>query len=451
MKSEWKLINLTELVVHKKGFAFKSKDYTSSGTPIVKVTNLTNDSVDMSDVVFVNSDISMANASVALSYGDIIITTVGSWATNPASVVGKTIKVPLEAEGALLNQNAVRLRAKDNSIDQQFLYYLLKDTKFSNYLVSNAQGSANQASITLNDIYTYEAYIPPLATQKKIAHILSTLDDKIELNRQMNQTLEKMAQVLFKSWFVDFDPVHARAKATNKAELTLAAKKLGISPEVLALFPDRFVESEMGMVPEGWSHESLSDYISVTKGKSYKSSELEESTTALVTLKSFLRGGGYRTDGIKPYTGKYKDEQVVQPNELIMAYTDVTQAADVIGKPAIVLKNESIDTLVASLDVGIIRVKSQAVNIMYLYQLFKTRKFQGYILGHTSGTTVLHLAKGWFDSYKILLPKQELMDAFNEIVQSLFNQMQLNIEQEKSLQKTRDALLPKLLSGEVEV
>jgi len=260
-----------------------------------------------------------------------------------------------------------------------------------------------------------------------------------------------MAQALFKSWFVDFDPVHLKARCKNDAELERGARELGISKEVVELFPSEFEESELGMIPKGWSYDSLANYISVTKGKSYKSAELGESTTALVTLKSFLRGGGYRTDGIKPYTGKYKDEQVVQPGELIMAYTDVTQAADIIGKPAIVIKDESIDTLVASLDVGIVRVKSQAVNIMFLYHLFKTKRFQGYILGYTSGTTVLHLAKGWFDSYKILLPKQEIMDTFNKLVKPLFKQLQLNIEEESSLQKTRDTLLPKLLSGEIEV
>ena len=153
MLSKWTLRSLSECIVHKKGFAFKSKDYRKSGTPVVKVTNLTKDGIDMAAVVFVGADIAKANTSVALNAGDIIITTVGSWASNPASVVGKTIKVPSEAEGALLNQNAVRLRPKDDLIDKQFLYYLLKNGSFGKYLLAGAQGSANQASITLNDIY----------------------------------------------------------------------------------------------------------------------------------------------------------------------------------------------------------------------------------------------------------------------------------------------------------
>ena len=119
----------------------------------------------------------------------------------------------------------------------------------------------------------------------------------------MNQTLEEMAQALFKSWFVDFDPVHAKANASSNADYDQIAKELGISREVLDLFPDEFEESELGMIPKGWDIANLANHIEVIKGKSYKSSELQESRTSLVTLKSFLRGGGYRTDGIKPYTG----------------------------------------------------------------------------------------------------------------------------------------------------
>jgi len=357
-------------------------------------------------------------------------------------------KVIMTDRPSITNQQINSIVVDNTKYSPEYIYYNMSNRR--NELRKMA-GGTTMPIINKTDFSKINIQLPSLTIQKKIAHILSTLDDKIELNRKMNQTLEMMAQALFKSWFVDFDPVHVKATCKSEQELESAATELGISKEILELFPSKFKESEMGMIPKGWSEDNLSNHISVTKGKSYKSSELEESRTALVTLKSFLRGGGYRIDGIKPYIGKYKDEQIVKPGELIMAYTDVTQAADVIGKPAIVLADESIDTLVASLDVGIVRTKSQVVNIMFLNQLFKTRKFQGYILGHTSGTTVLHLAKGWFDSYIILLPNQEIMDVFDKLVSSLFKQIQLNIEQVRSLQKTRDTLLPKLLSGELDV
>jgi type I restriction enzyme S subunit len=205
------------------------------------------------------------------------------------------------------------------------------------------------------------------------------------------------------------------------------------------------------MIPKGWEVENIAKHIKVVKGISYKSSELQASKISLVTLKSFLRGGGYRTDGLKPYTGTYKPEQVVKAGEMVIAYTDVTQAADVIGKPAIVLDDEEADTFVASLDVGIVRTTTDKVNKMYLYQLFKTPSFQGYILGHTSGTTVLHLSKSWLDSFNMLIPTNKLMREFGNITQPLFDRFNENIQQIRTLQKTRDTLLPKLLSGELDV
>ena len=434
------------------GYAYKSKDFSDTGIPVLKIKNVGKGNLIYSEVSYVNESFIDTTSSFVTKEGDVLISMTGSNINQPDSMVGRVARVSKDDPISLINQRVGRIIITDEeAVDLRFLYYILSQYEVQYYLVSNATGSANQVNINGKLIESIKVPDYNLNTQKKIAHILSTLDDKIELNRKMNQTLEEMAQALFKSWFVDFDPVHLKAGCKSDAELERGARELGISKEVVELFPSEFEESELGMIPKGWSYDSLANYISVTKGKSYKSAELGESTTALVTLKSFLRGGGYRTDGIKPYTGKYKDEQVVQPGELIMAYTDVTQAADIIGKPAIVIKDESIDTLVASLDVGIVRVKSQAVNIMFLYHLFKTKRFQGYILGYTSGTTVLHLAKGWFDSYKILLPKQEIMDTFNKLVKPLFKQLQLNIEEESSLQKTRDTLLPKLLSGEIEV
>ena len=441
MKSDLEMKSLgsvIDLIIDNRGR--NPKSYAESGIPVIDNYLIIGEGkVDLSNVKrYIDDDTYNSFLRKYVEHSDVLMTLVGNG-------YGKVAITPREK--CAIIQNTIGLRCNKYN-DNTFLYYLLSNQRES---FTNLNRGAAQPSIQVGDVLQVEFEFPPLPTQKKIAYILSTLDDKIELNRKMNQTLEEMAQALFKSWFVDFDPVHAKAGAKSEQELEVAASRLGISKEILDLFPSEFEESEMGMIPLGWEYDTLSNHISVTKGKSYKSSELQESRTALVTLKSFLRGGGYRTDGVKPYTGKYKDEQIIQPGELIMAYTDVTQAADVIGKPAIVLPDEAIDILVASLDVGIVRTKTQKINIMFLYHLFKTKRFQGYILGYTSGTTVLHLAKGWLDGYNILLPSQEIMDRYNKLVSSLFNKMRLNIEEILSLQKTRDTVLPKLLSGELDV
>ena len=124
-----------------------------------------------------------------------------------------------------------------------------------------------------------EIPLPPLPEQRAIAHVLGTLDDKIELNRRMNETLEEMARALFRSWFVDFDPVRAKMEGRWRSGESLP----GLPADLYDLFPDRLVPSELGDIPEGWEVKPLGEVVSTVKGRSYKSTELNDSETALVT------------------------------------------------------------------------------------------------------------------------------------------------------------------------
>ena len=236
---EWKEVRLGDVIDYKKGFAFKSSMYKSTGTYIVRVSDTTANSVDVSLCNCISPELAHQYTDYSLKTKDIIIATVGSWPTNPASIVGKVVRVPKSANNALLNQNAVRIRS-NGIIDSDYLYYLLKEEHFSKYLVGTAQGSANQASITLKDIFGYSFSAPSeIKDQRRIASILSSLDRKIELNNKINADLEEMAQAIFKNWFVDFEP-----------------------------FKDgKFVDSELGMIPEGWKVGCLGDIAEITSGK----------------------------------------------------------------------------------------------------------------------------------------------------------------------------------------
>ncbi len=293
-----------------------------------------------------------------------------------------------------------------------------------------------------SNLKTIEIKLPPLAEQKRISIVLDLLYDKIELNQKMNQTLEEIAKAIFKSWFVDFDPVRAKAEG----------RPTGLPPEISALFPDKLVESEIGEIPKGWRVNELGQHTSLTKGRSYKSLDLKDSKVALVTLKSFLRGGGYRHDGLKPYIGKYRDEQVVEAGDLVIALTDVTQAAEVIGKPALVRKSSSYSTLVASLDVGIVRpLKDSPITREFCHQFMLTDRYNSHPLGYTSGTTVLHLSKEAPAKFTFPMPSIELIERITEII-SPINARIFHAEKENEvLAEIRDTLLPKLISGELRV
>ncbi len=349
-------------------------------------------------------------------------------------------KAAITGVRCVTNQQINAVVVDESKFCPEFLYYNLSQRKeeIRSLAGGSAQPILNKSAFGL---LAFDA--PELGVQKLISETLRPLDDRITLLRKTNTTLEAIAQALFKSWFVDFDPVHAKMQGRAPE---------GMDDATAALFPDSFEESELGDVPTGWTISSVADVAEIVKGKSYSSKDLVDGhTTALVTLKSFERGGGFRMDGFKPYSGAFKPTQVVIPGDLIIAYTDVTQAAELIGKPAIVVGVEEHDTLIASLDVGIVRPDFSVIGRQFLYGLFKTDAFQNHTLAHTSGTTVLHLAKDGVGSYQFARPSVGLINVFEGIATELAERRQINIDQLRTLTSLRDTLLPRLISGQLSI
>ena len=343
---------------------------------------------------------------------------------------------PITYEGHL-----IRARLNSSIADPAFYFYFFS-SRIGHRTIQSIVEQVAAAGIRGSDLAKLSVPYFSVQKQRRIAEILGVLDDKIELSQQMNETLETTARAIFKSWFVDFDPVKAKMEGR---------KPLCMDTKTAALFPLAFQDSPLGKIPKGWKVEKIGNLVEIVKGRSYRSSELTESDTALVTLKSILRGGGYRPDGLKPYTGKYNPEQVIIPGELVVSYTDVTQEAEVVGKPAIVRGDEKYQTLVASLDLGIIRPLKSTVSILFLYCLFRERRFQSHIYGYANGTTVLHLSKDGVPSYQFTLPPEKIRSLFDSVAEPLFAKIESNENESRTLAQARDTLLPKLLSGEIRV
>ena len=358
--------------------------------------------------------------------GTIIIGRVGSYCGS----------VHFSDSSCWVTDNAIRAKAM-NGNDPKFLFYMLHTVHLNNFRVGSGQPLLNQTILS-----QIPATIPAPSEQRRIAHILGTLDDKIELNRRMNETLEATARAIFKSWFVDFDPV--KAKIEGRKPSCMDAK-------TAALFPSAFQDSPLGKIPQGWTVEKVGNLVEIVKGRSYRSSELKESDVALVSIKSIRRGGGYRPDNLRPYTGKYNPEQIITPGELVIAYTDLTQEAEILGKPAIVRGDEKYQMLVPSLHLRIIRPLESTVSVQFLYCLFRERHFQSHIYGYATGTTVLGLSKDGVPSYQFALPPEKIRCLFDSVAKPLFAKIESNENESRTLAQTRDTLLPKLLSGEIRV
>ena len=302
----------------------------------------------------------------------------------------------------------------NNNINSDFLYYRL----ISMYETLRIYGGDGTAVPIVNkgDFENLEIQLPPLPEQKAIASVLSSLDDKIDLLHQQNQTLEALAETLFRQWFIERcpEPVEGEAK-------------------------------------EDWEEVKLGDLVNVFNGVSYKSEDLNPSATAMVTLKSFERNGGFRMDGFKEYTGRYKETHVVKEGDLIVAHTDITQDAALIGNPVLVKSHLKYDKLVISMDLVKVVSKNSNFTNEFLYLLMKTREFKEHALGYSNGSTVLHLSKKAIPEFEFKLPPIELVNSFTERVSPLIKKQFVNQKQIQTLTQLRDTLLPKLMSGEVRV
>ncbi len=303
------------------------------------------------------------------------------------------------------NQGFKSLILKEDYANSEFVYYWIRSN--IDYLQSIGTGTTF-AEISGSVVKEISISLPSISLQKSIASILSSLDDKIDLLHRQNATLEKMAETLFRQWFVE------EAK-------------------------------------DEWEEIRLGSIVEVINGVSYKSDDLNSSKIAMVTLKNFDRNGGFRMDGYKEYTGKYKEQHILKEGDLVVAHTDITQEADVIGNPVMAIGSSKYDTMVFSMDLVKVISKDENYSNEFLYLIMKSNEFKEHCLGYSNGSTVLHLSKKAVPEYEMKLPPYNLINDFSKMVKPLVEKQFKNQTQISTLTTLRDTLLPKLMSGEVRV
>lgn len=325
------------------------------------------------------------------------------------------------------NQGFKSLVINPEKADYNFVYYLIK----SNVERIKGLGTGTTfAEISGSVVKNLKFSLPDLPTQTSIAEILSSLDDKIELNNKINQELESLAQTLFKQWFIDFEFPNENGEPYKSSG-------------------GEMVDSELGKIPKGWTTEVLSEKTKLIRGISYRKPELvlKGEGIAFVNLKCFSLNGTFRQNGIKYYNGKHKNEQILCNNDILVAVTDLTQDREIIGMP--ILWNGS-TTALPSLDTCIIRSETSELK-NFLYYEFKTKRYKSRIIEHANGSTVLHLSVKGLETYVFPMPNESLLKNWSAIIQPILETINSNINEIIELSKTRDILLPKLISGELEI
>ena len=333
-----------------------------------------------------------------------------------------------------------------DALDNRYLYYLIQTAtqQFGQFSLGTTT-----KFITLGMLTGLDAPLPHINEQRAIGSVLGSLDDKIELNRRMNRTLEQMAAAIFEAWFVDFEPVRAKASG--------AASFPGMPQPVFDALPATFANSELGPNPEGWVVKPLEECAEAMKGLSYKGAGLLKDPAQycqglpLHNLNSVLEGGGYKYAGIKYYGGDFKERHVLEPGDVIVTNTEQGFEYRLIGFPAIVPGCFGDRGLFSHHLFRIRPLDEAALPKLFLYHAVMSWRLREEIIGHTNGTTVNMLAADGLQRPRIVLPPQALAGGFDSIVAPIHQLVEQNHGESKTLSETRDALLPKLLSGEVRV
>ena len=324
-------------------------------------------------------------------------------------------------------QRTYVLTSKEN-FDIDFIFYSLKlELK---RLKEKSQGSQTKF-LTLPILQNIHFSSISINEQKTIAAVLSALDKKIALNKQINARLEEMAKTLYDYWFVQFDFPDANGKPYKSSGGDMV-----------------FDETLKREIPKGWEVKSLGTHITIKRGISYKSNEIKDTGIPFINLNSFYLDGKFKFEGTKFFTGKTKNDDFISSGDLLIAVTDVTRNADIIGK-AFILPDLFNNSPVMSCDVA--KISSSELNNFYLERLFNSSSYHEYIKNFASGTLVLHLdIKGisWFDTY---IPPKILLDKFEDFCRDIHLRIVETEKQNYRLTQLRDFLLPMLMNGQVSV
>ena len=357
---------------------------------------------------------------------------------------GRWAYVDIDADDYVVSTKLMVIRARERRVVPRFLYHFLTNAETTRWLQHLAESrSGTFPQITFDQVAELELVLPPLGVQANITNFLDCISNKIELNHRMNETLEAMARMLFKSWFVDFDPVRSKKEGRDT----------GLPKHIADLFPATFQDSPIGPIPKDWNVEPFDAHITAERGLSYKGEGLRDDGTGLPmhNLNSIYEGGGYKHEGIKYYDGEYREKHLLRPGDMIVTNTEQGFDHLLIGHAAIVPACYGPKGLYSH---HIYRVRmrpSSPFSPHYLVELFNNRLWHYWISGFSNGTTINMLPLDALEMPLLVVPSIGLVRKFNELAEAAHLQIEANIQQSRTLAALRDTLLPKLISGELRV
>jgi type I restriction enzyme S subunit len=421
---------LSELCAEKDGIQtgpfgsqLHSSDYVDDGTPIITVEHLGENIIEGKNPPLVHIDDVTRLIKYTLKEGDIVFSRVGS--------VDRRALVRGEQNGWMFSGRLLRVRPKPELVDPTYLSYFFGLPMFKTYIRSIAVG-ATMPSLNTSLLSDLPIILPEISEQIAIGRTLSSLDEKIRINSELSKTLENIAQTIFKSWFIDFDPVRAKMAGEKPA---------GMDDATAALFPDSMEESELGFIPKGWEIRKIESLCETLLGG-----------TPSRTRDEFWGG---EIPWIN--SGKVNDFRITAASEYITEIGLEKSATKLLPRGTTVLaitgatlgqfSRLEIDSCANQSVVGIVASAEASNEFIY----FNIKNGIQRLISAQTGGAQQHINKEDVNAFFIIYPGKKLMDAFTDVVGSMFDEIGVLLNQSISLATIRDSLLPRLISGELEI
>ena len=429
---EWPIVTIEDLAekvaMGPFGSSIKVSTFVPRGVPIISGQHLHGIRVDDSPGFnFITAEHAHRLRNANVQRGDVVLTHRGT--------IGQVSYIPEDShfDRYIVSQSQFYIRCdRARAIGEFVALYLTSPQGQHQLLANTSQVGVPSIAQPVTYLRTLGIPLPPLLEQRAIAHILGTLDDKIELNRRMNETLEAMARALFKSWFVDFDPVRAKMKGQDP----------GLPEDIAGLFPDRLVDSEMGKIPEGWEVAQIGDEVDAVGGSTPSTKE-----------PSYWDQGGL-------YWATPKDLSKLSSPVLLDTTRKITDAglrkisSRTLPVGTVLLSSRApigylaIAEIPTAVNQGFIAMRCER-RLPNLYVLYWCEQNIGYIRDIAGGSTFAEISKKTFRTVSVLVPPEALLGLYERLCGPLYNQIVARMKEVTTLAILRDTLLPRLMSGEI--
>ena len=391
------------------GSQLHNSDYSESGTPIIMPKDMIDGKISHSNLIFVGEEHTKRLCRHQVHAGNLMVARKGD--------VRKCVFITENEDGWMTGSDCLKVALKENYCYPRFIYYQLRSPFIGRWLEKISIG-ATMPSINTGLLSSIELVLPSLKEQKRIADILSAYDNLIENNQKQIKLLEEAAQRLYKQWFIDLR------------------------------YPGPETTPIIDGLPEGWRKEKLGNVIEYIRGTSYTSSELSDSDGVLmVNLKNINAFGGYKRNAEKRFTGKYKENGILEQGDLVMGCTDMTKERRLVGHVALIpnLKERAVFTM------DLLKILSKTISKTFLYAQCRFGGLSYKISPLANGANVLHLRPENMADIEVLCPAKSIVEMYDNVFASMISKIEKLEDQIQLAAESRNRLLPKLMNGELEV